>query len=250
MIEAIKKPDLKTPFPWFGGKSRVAAEVWKRFGVVHAYREPFAGGLAVLLKNPHPAKNEVITDVNHYIVNFWRAVRDKEQEVLGHLNLIRSEADLFAIHRYLSVGPEVEGFKTGIETDPEFSNAKFAAWWVYGQSIWIGHEWCNSKSYHFKKRQHFFNRGVFTDGGIGERISNLKERLKTVQVIHGDWKRGVSSDTALALRRKNDLYTAVFLDPPYPTVERAELYVSDIDDKTEQIRQEVFAWCLKRGDDP
>jgi hypothetical protein len=34
---------LKAPFPWFGGKSRVAPLVWERFGDIAVYAEPFAG---------------------------------------------------------------------------------------------------------------------------------------------------------------------------------------------------------------
>jgi DNA adenine methylase len=33
---------LRAPFPWVGGKSRVAAAVWQRFGDVPRYFEPFA----------------------------------------------------------------------------------------------------------------------------------------------------------------------------------------------------------------
>jgi DNA adenine methylase len=40
---------LKAPFPWFGGKSIIAPEVWERFGNVQNFVEPFAGSLAVLL---------------------------------------------------------------------------------------------------------------------------------------------------------------------------------------------------------
>ena len=36
---------LKAPFPFFGGKSRVADNVWSRFGNVPNYVEPFAGSL-------------------------------------------------------------------------------------------------------------------------------------------------------------------------------------------------------------
>jgi hypothetical protein len=34
---------LKAPFPYAGGKSRVASMVWERFGNVANYIEPFAG---------------------------------------------------------------------------------------------------------------------------------------------------------------------------------------------------------------
>lgn len=45
-------PDLRAPFPWFGGKRRVAAQVWEALGAVDNYVEPFAGSLAVLLERP------------------------------------------------------------------------------------------------------------------------------------------------------------------------------------------------------
>jgi hypothetical protein len=34
---------LRAPFPWFGGKSRVADLVWDRFGDPRNYVEPFCG---------------------------------------------------------------------------------------------------------------------------------------------------------------------------------------------------------------
>ena len=43
---------IDSPFPYFAGKSRVAAEVWARFGAVDNYVEPFFGSGAVLLARP------------------------------------------------------------------------------------------------------------------------------------------------------------------------------------------------------
>src|SRR5689334_19180994 len=53
-ISSMPRNTLKAPFPWFGGKSRVASLVWERFGEVRNYVEPFAGSLAVLLGRPQP----------------------------------------------------------------------------------------------------------------------------------------------------------------------------------------------------
>jgi site-specific DNA-adenine methylase len=44
--------ELKAPFPWFGGKSRIADIVWDALGPVDNYVEPFAGSMAVLLHRP------------------------------------------------------------------------------------------------------------------------------------------------------------------------------------------------------
>jgi hypothetical protein len=45
---------VKQPFPYFGGKSRVAGEVWRRFGDVKNYIESFCGSAGVLLNRPAP----------------------------------------------------------------------------------------------------------------------------------------------------------------------------------------------------
>ena len=65
---------LTAPFPYFGGKSRWAAEIWARFGRPDRYIEPFAGSLAALLACPHPAPMEIVCDLDGMICNFWRAV--------------------------------------------------------------------------------------------------------------------------------------------------------------------------------
>jgi site-specific DNA-adenine methylase len=45
----MKGNTMQAPFPWFGGKRKVASEVWAALGDVDNYVEPFAGSLAVLL---------------------------------------------------------------------------------------------------------------------------------------------------------------------------------------------------------
>jgi len=40
---------LAAPFPYFGGKSGACETVWKAFGTVDNYVEPFAGSAAMLL---------------------------------------------------------------------------------------------------------------------------------------------------------------------------------------------------------
>ena len=54
MLTAALAPPYKPPFPWFGGKSKIAPEVWRRFGPVRNYVEPFMGSLAMLFLRPAP----------------------------------------------------------------------------------------------------------------------------------------------------------------------------------------------------
>jgi len=43
------KAEMSAPFPYFGGKSGACETVWKAFGTVDNYVEPFAGSAAMLL---------------------------------------------------------------------------------------------------------------------------------------------------------------------------------------------------------
>ena len=63
-LEKSQDKMLKAPFPWFGGKSRVADIVWDRFGDVANYVEPFFGSGAVLLARPHPPRIETVNDLD------------------------------------------------------------------------------------------------------------------------------------------------------------------------------------------
>lgn len=58
---------LSAPFPWFGGKARVASIVWDRFGDVPNYVEPFFGSGAVLLGRPHEPGIETVNDKDGFL---------------------------------------------------------------------------------------------------------------------------------------------------------------------------------------
>lgn len=130
---------LKAPFPWFGGKSRVAHIVWQRFGKVSNYVEPFAGSLAVLLGRPHAPRVETVNDIDCYLSNFWRALTAAPDEVAKWADAPVNEADLHARHRWLV---NQNDFRERMKTDPDFFDAKIAGWWVWGQCLWIGSGWC------------------------------------------------------------------------------------------------------------
>ena len=132
--------DLKAPFPWFGGKSRVADLVWDRFGNVPNYVEPFAGSLAVLLSRPTEAKSETVNDRDCYLANFWRAVAEDPEETAYWADWPVNEADLHSRHLWLVNQAE---FRERMLTCPDFYSAKVAGWWVWGISQWIGSGWCS-----------------------------------------------------------------------------------------------------------
>jgi D12 class N6 adenine-specific DNA methyltransferase len=136
----MKKFRLKAPFPWFGGKSRVAHLVWERFGDVINYVEPFFGSGAVLLGRPTPARIETVNDLDCFIANFWRAVQNDPGGVALWADWPVNEADMHARHLWLVNQDE---WRARIKKDPEYFDVKIAGWWVWGISQWIGGGWCS-----------------------------------------------------------------------------------------------------------
>ncbi len=138
----LNEPILKAPFPWFGGKSRAADLIWPRLGNVGNYVEPFAGSLAVLLRRPHEAGNEIVNDLDCYVANAWRAIKLAPEEVAAYCDWPVNEADLHARHRWLHGRAE---FRSRMEHEPDFFDARIAGYWVWGLSCWIGDNFCRPK---------------------------------------------------------------------------------------------------------
>lgn len=134
---------LRAPFPWFGGKSRVADVVWERFGDVRNYVEPFFGSGAVLLGRACGARGtETVNDLDGFVANFWRAVALDPAAVWRWADSPVNEADLHARHVWL-IQQMDDGFTDRLMGDPDFHDAKIAGWWVWGICAWIGSGWCS-----------------------------------------------------------------------------------------------------------
>ena len=141
MTPAVGNHPLEAPFPYFGGKSTVAALVWERFGNVPNYVEPFFGSGAMLLGRPHAPRTETVNDKDGFIANFWRALQSDHEQVADHADWPVNENDLHARHAWL-VGQK-ESMQARLEGDPEWFDARVAGWWVWGISSWIGSGFCS-----------------------------------------------------------------------------------------------------------
>lgn len=71
---------MTTPLTYYGGKQRLADLIVSRMPAHRLYLEPFAGGLAVLFRKPR-AEFETVNDLDGAIVAFWRALRDRPEEL-------------------------------------------------------------------------------------------------------------------------------------------------------------------------
>jgi len=238
---------LKAPFPYFGGKSRAAHLVWDAFGDVPNYVEPFFGSGAVLLARPKPGKVETVNDLDCYLTNFWRAVQADPEAVARYADWPVSELDQNARHLWLVSNAEL---RERMNTDPEYFDAKAAGWWVWGQNIWIGTGWCDSRFW----RDGDAGRGIHRqlphlgDAGTGihrqsaairEWLEQLQARLRNVRICCGSWDRVVTP----SVTTKHGL-TGVFLDPPYAT-ENEGTYATNTN-----VAHEVAQWAFANGDNP
>lgn len=239
-------PSLSAPFPWFGGKRRIAPLIWQRFGACRTYIEPFAGSLATLLARPSPQGNEIVNDLDCCVANFWRALQRDPQAVAWLADYPVNEADLIARHRWLV---DQNRFREQIREDPDWCDLKVAAWWVWGISQWIGSGFCDlSHPAPSRKLPHLISgagvhRRTIEDGrsdSIEGWFLALGRRLRSVRVACGDWRR-VLSDASLA-----EDPTGILLDPPYSSDEHGVSYSADSGDVADQVR----AWAIEHGDRP
>jgi site-specific DNA-adenine methylase len=253
---------LKAPWPWFGGKSRIAGAIWERLGKVDNYVEPFFGSGATLLAAPWPSgRVETVNDLDGMVANFWRAVAREPDTVAHHADWPVNENDLHARHSWLVA--RKDSLAQRLEGDPDYCDAKVAGWWAWGMSCWIGSGFCsgegpwrqvdgllvrdNAGRGVNRQLPHLgAGRGVnrqlphLGNAGLLEWISRLSERLRRTRVCCGDWSRvtGPSVTTAHGL-------TGVVLDPPYAdTADRCDsLYAHD----SLTVAHDVREWAIANG---
>ncbi|RMH10974.1 MAG: DNA adenine methylase [Gemmatimonadetes bacterium] len=204
---------VAAPFPYFGGKRRIAGEVWRRFGRVDAYVEPFAGSLAVLLARPDVRGREIVNDSDGLLTNFWRAVRDAPDDVARHADDWINELDLHARHSAIIAARR--GVTRRLRADPRFFDARLAGWWVWGLSQWIGGAWGHKA--HARKPKVSCKNGVHVMAreDIRSVMRDLSLRLRRVMILCGDWSRCVTDACLFGTSGPSSAVAAVFLDPPY-----------------------------------
>ncbi len=131
----------KTPFPWFGGKSKAAPLVWQLLGDCHHYVEPFFGGGAVLLNRPHPCNrpyySETVNDLDGLVVNAWRAMQYHPEETARHASWPVSELDKNARQIHVLKWRKDKNFELLAGTH-DYCDPLIAGWWLWGTCVQIG----------------------------------------------------------------------------------------------------------------
>lgn len=238
------------PFPYFGGKRRVAAQVWQALAAdVPGYTEPFAGSLAVLRLRPGGAgKIETVNDLDGLLVNVWRALAYQPEATAEAADWPVSELDIRARHGACRAA--LDGLPSRLEADPRWCDPELAGWWIYGACATIGDTWHKPRT----------GRGIPHLGGYGGGIHQLHGRLRRealrdwfgalstrldrVRICCGDWRRMLSYS---AMGADKAPIKGVFLDPPYDPAEHGVSYAHGAG---AGVSADVRAWCLEHGADP
>ncbi len=197
---------LKSPYPYFGGKMKVADLVWSRFGDVENYVEPFFGSGAMLLGRPGEPTTETVNDADGFISTVWRALKSDPDAVAHHADWPVNENDLHARHAWL-VGQK-DSMQARLEGDPEWCDAKVAGWWVWGMACWIGSGFCSGKGpwqvreidgvrqlVHVGNEGRGVNRQLVHVGNQGQGVNRKRERLS------GFEETGVNAYTGIEHKR-------------------------------------------------
>lgn len=250
---------LKAPYVWFGGKSKIAPQIWERLGDVHRYIEPFAGSIATLLARPEDYQNrdEVVNDLDGFIPNFWRAIKYDPLTVAAHCKEPIFECDLHSRNIWLEGQRSTLAAK--LEADPFYHDPLVAAWWVWvmGASItgifgakgpWSIKDGMLVKGEPrsgIKRSIPLVSKGhVHGIQCISEPVSlflDLQERLQNVKVLCGDWERCVKTSVTDGAKS-----VGIFLDPPYG----AEDYDTAVYAEGKDITKDVRDAALELGKNP
>jgi DNA adenine methylase len=177
------------PFPYFGGKHRIAQQIVGHFPDHDRYCEPFAGSLAVLLAKP-PEAIEVVNDLDSRLVRFWRTLRERGDELIRACELTPHSRE------------EYENAKKGPDPDDPVEDAR-QLWLLYCQSIsgaFEGAGWRAPGPTRKSAGQHFSR--------FAGRLNGLPERLAHVTLENNDYRK-------LITRFIDDEGCLFYVDPPY-----------------------------------
>ena len=241
---------LTAPFPYYGGKGRIASKVWEKFGTVDRYIDPFFGSGAVLWANPNHASFEIVCDTNGYICNVWRAIQQDPEQVAYWTDYPTIHQDLTARNTWLMEWHAEH--KGRLSEDPMFYDTRVAGWWIWGMSIWIGSGFCVKKQ---SIKRPFVSKDGTGQGAnkqrkdinIQEWFIALSKRMEKIIILNCDWE-AIKSPTILGKTKKSaKRKTAIFLDPPYLSGKRSVLYDSDFEmpGNNDIVAKKSYAWAVE-----
>ncbi|WP_189243185.1 DNA adenine methylase [Planobispora rosea] len=205
----------QAPFPYYGAKGRLAPWILSHMPEHAIYVEPFIGSGAVLLAKA-PARTEVINDLNGDVVNFWRVLRDRYDELVGALQFTPYARDEYLFCRDGRAGP----------TDDVERARQFFARCCMAFNASTGRVGFSPSGLGKLGKASTFRRRI--DG----RLEQVAERIREVEI---------ENMNALELiRRWRDPQAVLYLDPPYVNGTRSSTSDYATDNGSEEFHQALM----------
>ncbi len=212
---------VKPPFPYFGGKQRIADQLVQMFPEHDGYIEPYAGGLSVLLAKP-VSSTEIINDLNSYLVTFWRVLRDNPNDLKQMCDLTphaRAEFDM-------------SSSRAGLD-DLEVARRVWVLMTQGRSAIWKNAGW-----------RHY--KGAPTGSGFAAYMNAYRDRLHPVAERIRDTQIECRPATEIIRTYGAHPQNLLYVDPPYMGSSRsnADRYLVEMrDEKQHQEMLDTLTAC-------
>lgn len=190
----IRTNQLTQPLKWHGGKSYLAEWIIS-FVVPHLhYVEPYAGGLAVLLRKNPEGVSEVVNDLDGELTNFWKVLKDNS---FFEQFMRQVEATTFS----------QDEFEDAAEIGPDDSPVDRAVKFFVR---------CRQSRQGLQKDFATLSKNR-TRRGMNEQVSSWLTAIEGLPEIHERLKRVLilNDDAVTVIQREDSPNTFFYLDPPY-----------------------------------
>lgn len=180
-------------FPYFGGKVQYAEKIIDHIPTHNRYIEPFAGAASVLLNKPE-SHLEILNDKNEHVVNFFRVLRTRRDELVEYLDATpysRAECERW----------EAEFF--GDDPMPDLDDVELAGRWFALRHMRFGGRMSRTAGFSApgeKNEARDYRKNIAA-------LDAVRDRLKNV-VLECD-------DYAAILERYDEPTDFAYVDPPY-----------------------------------
>lgn len=235
----IAKPFLK----WAGGKSQLLGDIEKAlpahlFQTSFTYIEPFVGSGAVLfwmLANFPNIKKAVINDINDDLINTYKIIATKPNELIRLLQIIQTE--------FHSLESDENNKKTYYYEKRKLFNSRKSDNTLQAALFIFLNRTCFNGLYRVNRKNQFnVPMGSYKKPSIcdSDNILAVSRALQKVEILCGDFEQ--------TLEHAEDV-TLFYFDPPYKPLSQTSSFNSyakaDFND-SEQIRLRDFCEELNR----
>lgn len=197
-VIVLKRPTRRRRivFGWYGGKFSHLDWLLPLLPYTHCYCEPFSGSAAVLL-NRNPSPVESYNDIDGDVVNFFRMLRDRSDELIRAIALTPFSREEF----HQAISGSIQGI-SDLERARRFYIRARQARTGLAQTATLG-RWANCKNTSRAGMSGVVSRWL---GGV-EALKEITERLLRVQIENRPAMEVIHIyDSAITL---------FYCDPPY-----------------------------------